>query len=133
MIYQRVCNYINTICVTSGAETTHPSGHPSSLPVLNGVRVTRSLVVCVFYRSLYVLLSFFVWPLWLYVLLRFTDYGYPFGIFKRFLQQSSWILFITDISNMFIKKDETDECYYLKLSFVKRCFDTISLGSISQI
>jgi len=36
-----------------------------SSPVCSGVRVTRSFVLCVmFYRSLFVLLSFFVWPLW---------------------------------------------------------------------
>ena len=44
--------------------------HLSSPPVLSRVRVTRSLVLRVFCRSLFVL--------W------FTDYDYPFGIFKLF-------------------------------------------------
>jgi len=39
--------------------------HPSSSPVFNGVRVTRSLVLCVWFcRSLFVLLYFFCWPLY---------------------------------------------------------------------
>jgi len=39
--------------------------HLSSLPVFSGVRVTRSLVLCVymFCRSLFVLLSLIFWPL----------------------------------------------------------------------
>ena len=38
--------------------------HLSSPPVFSGVRVTRSLVLCVmFCRSLFVLLYFFFWPL----------------------------------------------------------------------
>ena len=38
--------------------------HPSLCPFFNGVRVARSLVFCVmFCRSLFVLLSFFFWPL----------------------------------------------------------------------
>ena len=36
----------------------------SSLPVASGIRVTSSLILCVmFCRSLFVLLSFFIWPL----------------------------------------------------------------------
>jgi hypothetical protein len=37
--------------------------------------------MCIFCRSLFVLLSFFFWPL----CLQFTDSDYPFGIFKLFL------------------------------------------------
>ena len=38
--------------------------HLSSSPVFSGVRVTRSLVLCVmFCRSLFVLSSFYFWPL----------------------------------------------------------------------
>jgi hypothetical protein len=51
----------NTIGVTWGARTANPSGSPQ---VFSGVHVARSLVFCVmFCRSLYVLLSFFFWPL----------------------------------------------------------------------
>jgi hypothetical protein len=37
--------------------------HLSSPPVFNGVHVTRSLVLCVCFVDLFVLLSFFFWPL----------------------------------------------------------------------
>jgi len=56
--------------------------HLSSPSVFSGVRVTRSLVLCVmFCRSLFVLLVIV-----LSVLLRFMDFDYPFGIFKLFLK-----------------------------------------------
>ena len=56
-----------------------------SLPVLSGVRVTRSLVLCVmFCRSLFVLFVPFLLAMVLSVLLRFTDSDNPFGIFKLF-------------------------------------------------
>jgi len=51
----------------------------------SGVRVARSLVVCVvFCRSLFVPLSCFHLTIVLYVFLRFTNSDYPFGIFKLF-------------------------------------------------
>ena len=53
---------IDDIGATSGAGTTYPFGAPEFTPVFSGVRVTRSLVLCVC-RSLFVLLSFFFWPL----------------------------------------------------------------------
>jgi hypothetical protein len=38
--------------------------HPSSSPIFSGVHIARSLVLCVlFCKSLFVLLSFFCWPL----------------------------------------------------------------------
>ena len=59
MTYHRVCN---TKGVTSGAGTANPSGEPDFTPVFSGVGVTRSLVFCVmFCRSLFVLLSLFIW------------------------------------------------------------------------
>jgi hypothetical protein len=61
------------------------SDHQGSPQVFCGVRVIRSLVLCVmFCRSLLVLLTFFL-AIALSVLLRFTDSDYPFGIFKFFL------------------------------------------------
>ena len=52
--------------------------------VFNGVRITQSQVFCVmFCRSLFVLLSFFYWPLCC-LLLLFTDSDCPFGIFNLF-------------------------------------------------
>ena len=53
-----------TPSVTSGAGTAYPSGVPDLSPVFIGILVVRSLVFCiVFCRSLFVLLSFFNWPL----------------------------------------------------------------------
>ena len=58
----------------------------SSPSVFCGVRVARSLVFClVLWRSLFVLLSFFLLAIVLFVLLRFTGSDYPFGVFKLFL------------------------------------------------
>ena len=54
----------------------------SSPPVFGGVRVTRSLVLCVcFVDPLFVLLYNFYLAIVLSVL-RFTDSDYPFGILK---------------------------------------------------
>ena len=54
-----------------------------SPPVFSEVRVARSLVFCVvFCTSLLVL---FLLVIVLSTLLRFTNYDYPFGIFKLFL------------------------------------------------
>ena len=47
-----------------------------------GVRVTRSLILCVMFVY-YRCLSFFFWPL---SFLPFTDSDYPFDIFKLFLK-----------------------------------------------
>ena len=51
--------------------------HLSSPPVFSGVRVTRSLVLCVCFvdRCLSIVLSVLLW---------YTDSDYPFGIFKLF-------------------------------------------------
>jgi len=50
--------------VQSTKELLTLTEHLCSSPDFSGVRVTRSLVFCVvFYRSLFVLLSFFFWPL----------------------------------------------------------------------
>ena len=62
--------------------------HMSSPLIFSGVCVTRSEVYCVmFCKSLYVL---FLLAIVLSVL-RFTDSDYPFGIFKLFLIQSSFL------------------------------------------
>jgi hypothetical protein len=56
-----------------------------SPPVLSGVRVTRSLVLCVCFVDRYFSFCSFPLAIVLSVLLRFTDSDYPFGIFKLFL------------------------------------------------
>ena len=49
---------------SSGRGTAYPSGEREFTPVFSGIRVTSSLILCVmFCRSLFVLLSFFIWPL----------------------------------------------------------------------
>ena len=64
--------------------------HMSSPPVFSGVRVTRSLVLCVCFldRCLSFCLFPFLLTIMLSVLLRFTNSGYPFGIFKLSLSVS---------------------------------------------
>ena len=57
--------------------------HMSSLPILNGVRGTRFLVLCVCFVDRCLSLSIFV-IIVLSVLLRFTASDYPVGIFKLF-------------------------------------------------
>jgi len=66
MTYHRVCNKSSTTGVTCEKGTAYSSGAPelSSSSVFNGIRVARSLVFCaMFYGSLFVLLSFFIWPI----------------------------------------------------------------------
>jgi len=59
--------------------------HLSSALGFSGIRIARFLVVCVvFYSSLFVLMSLSL-SIVLSVLLRFTAYHYPFGIFKLFM------------------------------------------------
>jgi hypothetical protein len=59
-------------------------GHLDSPPVFSRVRVTRSLVLCIFCSSLFVLLSFFFWSL---CCLFFFDLRILIGIFKLFMIQ----------------------------------------------
>ena len=69
----------NTMSVTNGAETANPSGAHEFTSSFSGVRVARSLVLyVVFCISLYV---FFLLAIVLSVLLRVSDFDYPFGIF----------------------------------------------------
>jgi hypothetical protein len=69
-------------------------GHLSSPLVFSGVGVTRSLIFCVaFCRSLFVLLSFFFWPLCcLSFFDLWTNSAYPFGIFKLFFDRNTLYL-----------------------------------------
>ena len=54
----------NTTGATSGAGTAYTSRAPEFTTVFSGVRVSRSLVLCVMVcRSLFVLLYFFIWSL----------------------------------------------------------------------
>jgi hypothetical protein len=54
--------------------------HLSSPPVLSGVRVTRSFVLCVYLEI--VVCPFVLFRLTIVSVLRYTDSDCPFGIFK---------------------------------------------------
>ena len=81
MTYHWLCIYNNTMGATSGAGTAYPSGAPEFTLWFSGVHVTQSLVFSVvFCRSLFVLLSFFLWRLYCFSF-SITDSDYTFGIF----------------------------------------------------
>jgi hypothetical protein len=58
--------------------------HLSSTPVFSAVRVTRSLVLYVCFVDRCLIFCTFSFGIVLSVLLRYTDSGWPFGIFKLF-------------------------------------------------
>jgi len=82
-----ICRKHYTVLLTRGVPLVEQEllilpEHPSSSPVFSGVRVTRSLVLCVcFVDRCLSFCPFSFWPLFC-VLLQFTDSDYPFGIFK---------------------------------------------------
>jgi len=59
--------------------------HLITITHISGVRVTRSLVLCVCFVDHCLSLCLFVFAIVLSVLLRFTDSDYTFGIFKLYL------------------------------------------------
>ena len=65
MTYHRRCNQINTTSPTSGAGPAYPSGAPEiCTPDFQwGSCYSIFSFMCMFCRSLFVLLSFFFWPL----------------------------------------------------------------------
>jgi hypothetical protein len=67
--------------VTSGEGTAYPSGGPEFTPVFSGVLVTPYFAL--YYILLIVVCPFvlFLLAIVLYVLLRYTDSDYTFGIF----------------------------------------------------
>jgi len=81
-------------------------GAPEFTPVFSGVRVIRSLVVCfIFCRSLFVLLSFFFWPMcflsfYLRILITLL------GIFKLFLFCTNGTIFYLIV--YFTLRDDKD-------------------------
>ena len=56
--------------------------HLSSPPIFSGVRVTRSLVLCVCFVDRCLSVCTFLLTIVLSVLLQYTDSDYPFGIFS---------------------------------------------------
>ena len=49
MSYPIVCNFSNMASTTIGAGTAYPSGAPEFTPGVCGVRVARSLALCVLF------------------------------------------------------------------------------------
>ena len=64
MTYQRVCNQVNTMGFTSRAGTVYLSGAPEFTPGFQwGSCYSIFSFICMFCRSLFVLLYFFFWTL----------------------------------------------------------------------
>ena len=88
MTYHRVCNQINTMGATSGAGIAYPSGAPQFTPGFQwGSCYSIFSFICMFCRSLFVLLCFVLLTIVLSVL-RYTDSDYSFGILRIFLYKS---------------------------------------------
>ena len=113
------CNQINTTSVTSGAGTAYPSGAPAFTPGLQrGSYFSIFSFICMFCRSLFVLLYFFFWPL-CSVFLRYTDSDYPFGIFK---------LFLKDVNILADKRNDTN-LFFLTKKYHCLTFNFINYNS----
>ena len=87
-------------------------GHLSSPSVFSGVRVTRSLVLCiVFCKSLFVLFSSFFWPL----------------CFQSFfnLQLLITILISSNFSYLMTRVYNTGMCLFIKMHFPKKILVSI--------
>ena len=63
--------------------------HLSSSPVFSGVRVTRSLVLYVYFVDRCLSFVLFLLDIVLSVFLPYTDSDYPFGIFILFCLQKN--------------------------------------------
>ena len=99
--------------------------HLISTPIFCEVRVAQSFVFCVaFSRSLFVILSTIVLCLRILV--------FPLVIFKLFLYQWSWILLVTDFSNLLALKKMKYAIIPFFISFVNKGLDAIHvhLGNI---
>ena len=79
MLVSAIFRNCNTAGATSGAETAYLSATLEFIPSFSGYRVTLTLDLCVmFLKSLFVLFRLVI----VSVLLRFTDFYYPFSIFN---------------------------------------------------
>jgi hypothetical protein len=78
---------------TSGAGIGYPSGAPVFTPGFSGVRVT-SCFICMFCRSLFVLLFFFFWPLcclfFLDIRILITPLVSLYSLLYNYLFGSTW-------------------------------------------
>ena len=90
---------------TSGTGLVNPSGAPEFIPYFSGVRVTRSLVLCVLCVCLVdicLYLLYFFFRFIMLSVLRFTDSDSPFGILKLFLPFRSTIVFSGVVVRSFV-------------------------------
>ena len=90
MTYHRVCNYINTTGATSGAGTAYnyPSGAPT---VFSGVRVTRSLALCVCFVERCLSCCTFSFGHCVVCSSVIYRFWFPLGIFKLFFKlEAQW-------------------------------------------
>ena len=75
--YYRVCNQINTTSATTGAGLAHPSGAHEFTPGFYwGSCYSIFSFICMFFRSLFVLL-YFLFGHCVVILLRYTDSDCP--------------------------------------------------------
>ena len=104
------------------AGTAHPSGAPKFIPGFSEGCVTRSLVVCVmmFCRSLFVLLSFFDWPLYR---LSF-DYPLVSSNFSYCTSYQMWTL---------LKSYKTSKIAFNTYNFISTPLNTIEINVICFI
>jgi hypothetical protein len=105
MTFHRICNQRNTTDATYGSGTAYLfRWYLSSSLVFSAILVARSLVFCMFCRLLYVLLSFFFWPL---DCLSFTASDDPFWYLQTF--RNSYLIYgLVVVGNMFYIKIITD-------------------------
>ena len=89
----------DVICATCGADTAYPCGAPEFTNCIYwGSCYSIFSFMCVFCRSLFVLLSFFLLTIVLSVLLRYTYSDYPFGSFKLFLSIKNSSMLMRSVS-----------------------------------
>ena len=83
MTYHKVCNQINTTGATGGAGTAYPSRAPEFTPGFQlGSCYSIFSFMCMFCRSLFVLLSFLFWPLCCLSFFWFTNFDQPFNMLE---------------------------------------------------
>jgi hypothetical protein len=72
------------LMLATEAGPAHLSWAPGFTSGFSDVRVTRSLALCVSFVDRCLFFCYFHLTIVLFVLLTFTNYDYPFGIFKLF-------------------------------------------------
>ena len=94
--YHRVCNQINTTGATSGAGTTYPSRAHEFTPGFQwGSCYSTLSFMCMFCRSLFVILYFFLWPLYCLFFFDLMNLITPYVSSNSFFPQSFLVFFST--------------------------------------